>query len=591
MAIAFVLPASAANYTDLGGHWAESYMKDLAEKGYLSGYPDNTMRPNENMKAIETLVMLSRFYTVGDTELAMIKADYMATVTSAVPATLAWAYDSLTVCLAAGIITPSELKTINLQAEIRKEQLAVFLVRAMQLTAAAEALAGTTLPFADANLISPSCFTSVAELYAIKIVSGDNLNKFNPQASARRCDVAAMVSRALDLAKSNNKTFLIEGYSGLSRTEGIITSVGTNTVEFKGLDGLTRIYNVPATATVTVNGAAKTMNILYEGCYANIYFKDNAITKIAIESAENIKWVQGVVYSSLTDYIAVKNPVTGAVTSYPIDSTNTITKDGVSVAASAVKTSDLVTLKLQNNFCVKIIATFGDRELIGTITEISYGTTVSMKVTDSAGVSYRFLLDIANLPQIMRGSIAIGVDRLKTGTAVTMKIDDGALAAIILSGTENTVEGELTAVSTTKTGTVWTLTKADGTAVTLKVDENAAAYSGTKSILLTDINVGDTVTVVVYGDTITEIHLKSSVATSKKVTGAVLAVDAQKKTLTLLTSAEKLIYIDASSVVTIIYAGTGRTMNLGNITVNSQLVVYGTYSDASNFKATAIIVE
>jgi hypothetical protein len=53
------IPALAVEYPDLKGHWAEKYMKDLAERGYLSG-SNNGMRPDAQITAVETLALLSR---------------------------------------------------------------------------------------------------------------------------------------------------------------------------------------------------------------------------------------------------------------------------------------------------------------------------------------------------------------------------------------------------------------------------------------------------------------------------------------------------------------------------------------------------
>jgi hypothetical protein len=191
----------------------------------------------------------------------------------------------------------------------------------------------------------------------------------------------------------------------------------------------------------------------------------------------------------------------------------------------------------------------------------------------------------------LRGTTPISIDRLKAGSAVTVKISDSEIVQIIASGTEDTITGELTSITSTKTGTLWQITKTDGTVVSLKLDENAAAYSGTKAVLLSDIKVGDQVSVVVYADTITEIHLKSAVASSDKVTGSIIAIDFSKRTITLLTPENKLIYINITTVSSVIYAGTGVMIEILELKVDDQIVAYGTYKDATHFNATAIIIE
>jgi hypothetical protein len=50
-------------------------------------------------------------------------------------------------------------------------------------------------------------------------------------------------------------------------------------------------------------------------------------------------------------------------------------------------------------------------------------------------------------------------------------------------------------------------------------------------------------------------------------------------------------YIDTSSVGSIISASTGKSISLGSISAESRFVAYGTYKDSTTFKATSIIIE
>lgn len=593
--LAVGIPATAANYTDLNGHWAKDYMLDLADKGFLTGYSDNTMRPNANITAAETLALLSRFYTFTEEESKFIEADYQAVVTSSVAANYSWAYKNLAVCLAAGIVTEPELKSMQLGVEMKKEQLAVCLVRAMQLTAEAEALSGTVMPFVDNTSIADSARGAVAELVAIKIVGGDDTGHFLPQSSVTRAVAATMVSRALDYLAEQSKTLTVAAYSGLSRREGIITSVGSSVLSIRGYDGLTREYNIPSTVEVTVNGTAKSLNTLYIGCRAVISMKNNAVLKVVISSDETISWVQGVV-SSITssttyDYLYVKDISAGSVTRYTIPSTATCTKDGVSIDPTSLKDTDFVTIKSVNNVVTSVKVITGPTELSGVISAIDYGTTVTLKITDNTGTKYRFLLNISKLPPISRGGTVISIDRLKVGNAVTVLMARNDITSIVTSGTESTITGELTSISITKNGTVWVVTSDDGTATSLTLDENAGAYSGSQSILLSDISIGDRVAVVVFNNTITEINLITAVSTSDKISVSVLAVDTTNKTITALTPNGKLVYISTSKVISVIDSATGRTVSLTTIKVDSRIVAYGAYTDSSSFAATSIVIE
>ena len=51
---------AGAQFKDLDGCWARDYINKLANLGYLTGYSDGTVRPNNSVTTCEALVMLDR---------------------------------------------------------------------------------------------------------------------------------------------------------------------------------------------------------------------------------------------------------------------------------------------------------------------------------------------------------------------------------------------------------------------------------------------------------------------------------------------------------------------------------------------------
>jgi len=271
-------------------------------------------------------------------------------------------------------------------------------------------------------------------------------------------------------------------------------------------------------------------------------------------------------------------------------STATITRAGTSVLLSTLVSNDFVTLKYVSSAVTAIYAAPISSELTGTISSITYGTTITLDVADSNGVEYRYLFDIATLPTINRGDKVISIDQLKPGNKIAVKFASSKVASIATVGTGSTVAGTLTSTTTSSSGTVWVLTT-NGTKTSYSVDDYASVYSGTMATLLTDIHIGDQVSVVVYDNTITDISLISSTLSATKLSGTVLKVDTTNQVITVLTSTNKLAYVKTSSVVSIIVASTGNYTYLSNVTVNSKLTAYGAYSDSKTFTAKSIIIE
>lgn len=53
---------TSSEFSDVKGHWAEKHIAKAAEYGYIGGYPDGTLRPDNNITRAEALVILSRVF-------------------------------------------------------------------------------------------------------------------------------------------------------------------------------------------------------------------------------------------------------------------------------------------------------------------------------------------------------------------------------------------------------------------------------------------------------------------------------------------------------------------------------------------------
>ncbi len=596
LTLSLSISAFATTYSDLpNSHWAKVYMEDLAAKGLLSGYSDGTMKPDNKISTSETLVFLSRLYTLTDAESQMIQADYEAYVKEIVSPTLSWAYKNIEVCLAAGIITKDELKTMSLTGDTTKERISVFLVRAIQLTSEATKLASTKLTFADATEVTSDCVGSIAELYSLGIVKGNEKNKYEPKSAVTRGVAAALISRALEYNKTNNRTLTIAAYNGATREEGTITAISGSNMEVCSYNGITRTYGVSSGTNITVNKISKALDLTYIGCHVLVTVKNGVVISVAIDYDSTVKWLLGTVTSasgvSSSNSLSLKELKTGTNIIFVIPSNAIITRNRFEVLFSTIQTGDFITLKTVNGVVSELRAAPNSTMLTGTISSITYGSTITFKMIDSSEFTYSFQFDIANLPTVKRGDKAITFDRLQVGNKITLLFEKGKVTLITADGTANTVTGVLTSLTMTTSSTTWVITTATGVQTTYILDNGAGVYNGTTSILLSDIHPGDSVSVVVYNNTITEINLVSSSTSSTRVSGTVMKVDAANSAITILTASEKLVTIKTSSVVSIIVASTGNYTNLSAIATNSKLTAYGTYSDSKTFAAKSIIIE
>lgn len=587
--LTFSICIPALAYTDLTNHWAKDEMEDLAKRGYLSGYSNNTMKPDKEVTTCELLVMLSRLYTFTDIQSEKIKADYDAVVTKTLPSSLSWAKDNIGICLAAGIISEFELKQMDLTAEIEKQQLAIYFVRAMQLTEQAEAMKGRELSYGDAKDISESSHGSVVKLAELEILKGDDKNNFNPRDKVTRAVMAVAMLRSIDYLEKNEITLEVQEYNGLSLEKGILVSSSSDCVELRGFDGLIREYKIPAGAKVTVDGDSKNLTSSYEDCYAEIYLNKSTVSEVKIEKGTSVKWKQGIITTlkASSSKLYIKDPLTEKTTSYPVPSSAVVMEKDEKISLSGITRSNFLTIRSKKDSITNIYSAAMPDDITGVISDINYGEIVSMKIKDESGTQYCFSFNILDLPTIKRGDTTITIDRLKIDNEVHMIYKNGVITHITAKGEEDTLTGTVTSMTTSVSGTVWTLRLSSGTERSLTLDDGVAVYNGSTSILLSDIRVGDQVKVVIYGDVVTDVYLQAATTSANTISGRILATD--NKIITMITAADKLIYVDTSSA-TMVSSSTGKTVYFSKLENSTDIIAYGTYKNATEFAATVIIL-
>lgn len=592
------VPASAASFTDLPGHWAESYINKLADLGYITGYSDNTVKPDKAISAVEALALLSRFYRVSDDIAGWIHEEYGAFVTSTIDASLKWAYDEIELCLAAGIVSENEVKKLNMSGPIEKELLTVLLVRAMQLTDQAASLNTTQLTFADAKEINAGYVGHVAIMVEAGIIAGDNNNKFNPRSNVNRAVLSKMIAGGLEYLTAQNMTLELADYQSFSTTSGKVTASSTTSITLRDQSGTLRRFTADSATIVTENGKAGVLGTSLAGCYATVRMENGKVVTIALDNAEGDTWAQGVITSYTNSgtgpLLYATSLEDGKSTRYSgLDGTIKVYRKGVAVTASSIAKGEFATMRIRGSSgIVDLYLDNPTYTISGTIETLSLGATVTFNITDKDGNLRLYPLSITALPTIQRGTNPLTIERLRVGDEVTLTVKEGVVTAIVTSSKADILEGTLSTITQSGSGTSWVITDADGVIHALQLDGAVVAYQGNKVIDIATIQYGDTVSVECYGNTIIAVTLKSTQAnTSTKLTGAVLAVDTKSRTITVLTGSDKLVYITCEKLSSILDTTTNRTVYLYDISAGDQIVAYGAYTNGSTFAATSAVIE
>lgn len=174
------LPASGL--TDISGHWAEEAIKYLVNAGIITGYTDNTFRPDRNISRAEFVTLLVRALGLsGDTQKLFDDTREH------------WARENIAIAYANGIVEGHSEHHFGPDDTATREQMATMLVRALKLEQTQ-----VSLDFADTADISSWALPYVSTAVKEGIFQGYTDNTFRPKRNATRAETATVLYRILE---------------------------------------------------------------------------------------------------------------------------------------------------------------------------------------------------------------------------------------------------------------------------------------------------------------------------------------------------------------------------------------------------------
>ncbi len=454
--------AAAAGFTDTDGHWAKSYIEDLAAKGKINGYEDGSFHPDAQVTNLETLVFVSRICSDSSTPTEQIGAKWRSTIQSAINGLSDWSYSNLAICLEAGVLTEEELEELCsgglMNKAASREDLAVYLTRAMQLAPAAATLQSYPLTFADTNAISQQARPSVYLLTQNKIVEGMENNRFEPQGQVTRAQVAAMLSRAIEFMEENEIQPEFAAYTTYDYEAGTVQScaVEGNTVLLTLADakGQTRAIEIPTSVTFYKDGC-KVQPSAITGGYARVNYVGSTKTVDCVKVLSNPKTVSGDVTSVSQDQITLRTSA-GATAVLQLDRFSRVLAGGqlgdqqVIDPEADYRTAECVTDGTGCVLSAKLLG--GGYEESGILTQVdTKNKTVLVNSID--GVLGRYTIPDGAAVQIdgADGSLAAS----HVGDYVTLRIgyDDGAVTDVQVDSDTDYIQAVLDSVTNSQGST------------------------------------------------------------------------------------------------------------------------------------------
>jgi len=177
-ALLLSISASAVQFQDAQGHWAETTIENWADAGLLSGYPDGTFRADNTVTRAEFSAMLN----------SMLKLQGQGNATFTDVARNAWYYDAVTALAEGGIIEGTRFRPGE---AITREEAAVMFAKAMGLAGASGE--GS---FTDRAEISAAALPYINSMVAAGYIGGYPNGSFGPNRSLTRAEAVQIFENA-----------------------------------------------------------------------------------------------------------------------------------------------------------------------------------------------------------------------------------------------------------------------------------------------------------------------------------------------------------------------------------------------------------
>jgi hypothetical protein len=373
-AVAVPQAEAAVTLTDINGHWAQTQIQNMVDKGVINGYPDGSFKPENSITRAEFMVMINRangFTGSGTTQFSDVKSTD-------------WFASEIAKATAAGYINGYPDGSMKPNANISRQEAAVMIAKAAKLDVST---VGDLSKFSDAAGIATWSKAYIAACVKASFINGYPDGTFKAVNNIKRSEAAVIVANTMTVAPaatySQTGTFgpatgdvtingnVLISAAGVTLQNTIIT--GNLTIAESVGDGDVTLKNVTVKGTTYINGGgANSINI--DGCELGNVVSNKAGVHISCVNGTTIVTVT--LASGATVDVAAGSTIEGVT----VSTTGAVTLNGdfASVTVDVPNANVNVASGTVESITIDATAT-------NAAVNIASGATVTSLTTDGAG--------------------------------------------------------------------------------------------------------------------------------------------------------------------------------------------------------------
>jgi hypothetical protein len=199
MLVSYGNALGAPTKSDIAGHWAEMKLREWISKGYLSGYGDGTVKPDQAITRAEFMHLINGSFGITDRETVVFKD---------LPSSH-WAYAEVEKAMKAGYVSGYANGTIRPDDLISRQEAAVMMARLLFKDPTAPVKEG--VHFTDDAKLALWSRQSVVMIASNGVMSGFPNGSFEPNLPLKRAEAVYALDAAL-VAKASAKPPKVRTY-------------------------------------------------------------------------------------------------------------------------------------------------------------------------------------------------------------------------------------------------------------------------------------------------------------------------------------------------------------------------------------------
>ncbi|NPV27389.1 MAG: S-layer homology domain-containing protein [Firmicutes bacterium] len=497
-----ILAKVVASFSDVQGvPWAQKYIVRMKIRGIVSGYEDGTFKPNQTIKQAEALIMAVRELgweseaqgLINSANLSLPKKIALQNIPS-------FARGYVAVAVRSGLIDADggNFQWANPATRAWTCQL---IVRMLGKDEEAKAAAQRQMTFTDNSAIPAWARGYIYVAQNLGIVTGYPDQTFQPNLPMTRAEMVTVLSRAEQYLNVTNYV-----------VAGTVENVYTNRLTVRDGSGRVSSYNLADGGWVFIGDRRGTLSDLWTGDPVRLILvspeEAGMVEAYAASGQSRTKFSGQVVLVNQGQQIITLRNSAGELKIYSVPSSvEVVSTDGRRLGLSALQPGDEVEVWVDNYQVVKLISSRTISNVItARVISINHDEDVITVRTNEGELIAAYVTS--------RTAIQVDGDDgelsdIDIGDTVELTLDGQRVLTLEVGDNDiNTVKGEVVRVDTSN----WTLRleDQDGDRTTYDVDRDVdIEIPGYSHPDLSDIEVGDQVSVRLRGDKIVEIRVNS----------------------------------------------------------------------------------